>query len=76
MRQQCNIFVRQEQAPLAKNEFVKKLDRSYCTDSTQEELDSTAFKVLCKKKEKVSLFFQPQPCVYTWDKEHEGTDNH
>lgn len=72
MRQQCNIFVRQEQAPLAKNEFVKMLDRSYCTDSTGR----AGFNYLySKKKEKVSSLFQPQPSVYTWDKEHEGTDN-
>lgn len=40
MREQCNIFIRQEQAPLAKNEFVRLLDRPCCTDSTQAELDS------------------------------------
>lgn len=50
MRQQSNIFVRQEQAPLAKNEFVKQLDRPYCTDSAQEELNSTTFKERKKKK--------------------------
>lgn len=27
MRERCNIFIRQEQAPLAKNEFVRLLDR-------------------------------------------------
>ena len=41
MREQCNIFIRQEQAPLAKNEFVRQLDRPRCTDSAQAELDST-----------------------------------
>lgn len=32
MREQCNIFIRQEQAPLAMNEFVRLLDRPRCTD--------------------------------------------
>lgn len=41
MREQCNIFIRQEQAPLAKNEFVRLLDRPRCTDSAQAGLDST-----------------------------------
>lgn len=41
MREQCNIFIRQEQAPLAKNEFVKLLDRPRCTDSARAELEST-----------------------------------
>lgn len=41
MREQCNIFIRQEQAPLAKNEFVRLLDRPRCTDSAQAERDST-----------------------------------
>lgn len=41
MREQCNIFIRQEQAPLAKNEFVRQLDRPRCTDSAQAELDLT-----------------------------------
>lgn len=35
MRERCNIFIRQEQAPLAKNEFVRLLDRPRCTDSAR-----------------------------------------
>ncbi len=41
MREQCNIFIRQEQAPLAKNEFVRLLDRPRCTVSAPAALDST-----------------------------------
>lgn len=41
MSEQCNIFIRQEQVPLAKNEFVRLLDRPRCTDSAQAELHST-----------------------------------
>lgn len=35
MRELCNIFIRQEQAPLAKNEFVRLPDRPRCTNSAQ-----------------------------------------
>lgn len=50
MREQCNIFIRQEQAPLAKNEFVRLLDRPCCTDSTQAELDSAISEQEKKRK--------------------------
>lgn len=50
MREQCNIFIRQEQAPLAKNEFVRLLDRPRCTDSAQAELDSTTSEQEKKRK--------------------------
>lgn len=73
MREQRNIFIRQEQVPPAKNEFVRLLDRPCCTDSTQAELDSTTSEQ--EKKGKVSSLFQAQPCVCTWDRDHKGTDN-
>lgn len=41
MNEQCNIFIRQEQAPLAKNEFVGLLNSPRCTASAQTELDYT-----------------------------------
>lgn len=39
MREQSNIFIRHEQAPLAKNEFVRLLDRPCCSDSARAEWD-------------------------------------
>lgn len=60
MREQCNIFIRQEQVPLAKNEFVRLLDRARCTDSAQAESDSTTSereKRKEKKKKRKSFFF-------------------
>lgn len=43
MNEQYNIFIRQEQAPLAKKEFVRLLDSPRCTASAQTELDYTTF---------------------------------
>ena len=42
MREQCNISIRQDQALLAENEFVRLLDRPCCSDSALAEPDSTA----------------------------------
>lgn len=66
MRQYCNIFIRQEQAPLAKNEFVRLLDRPHCTSSAEAELDSTTFE---------RKLLQAQSCVCTWDRQSRSTDN-
>lgn len=62
MREQCNIFIRQEQAPLAKNEFVRLLDRPRCTDSAQAELDSTTSEQ--EKKESQFIVLSSAMCTH------------
>lgn len=62
MREQCNIFIRHEQAPLAKNEFVRLLDRARCTDSAQAEPESTTSEQ--EKKESQLIFPSSAPCMH------------
>lgn len=65
-REQCNISIRQEQAPLAKNEFVRTLDRPCCyRDSGRAE-----FNYLCsgekeKKKTRHIVQFRPMYALGT-----------
>lgn len=73
MRERCNIFIRQEQAPLAKNEFVRLLDRPSRTDSTRAELDSAISEQ--GEEKKVGSLFRAEPRGCTWDREQKGTDN-
>lgn len=66
-REQCNISIRQEQAPLAKNEFVRTLDRPCCyRDSGRAE-----FNYLCsgeKEKKRRGTLFNSDPCMHLGQK--------
>lgn len=68
MREQCNIFIRQEQAPLAKNEFVRLLDRPRCTDSAQAEPDWNTSEQ--EKKESRLIVPSSAPCMHLGQTAH------